>query len=121
MTAAAPLQPPHDTVPNEHTDRRNCTSENGTGRPGTLAPASDTRSRVNDEQSGGERPQPRHTLTVLEVAQILDVSDDAVYDAAGRGEIPSIRVGRRVLIPTAKLADMLGVEPSALMGGANAT
>ncbi|MDO8621542.1 MAG: helix-turn-helix domain-containing protein [Candidatus Levybacteria bacterium] len=46
-------------------------------------------------------------LQVGEVAQILGLSRNAVYLAISRGEIPSIRVGKRVLIPKARLQEML--------------
>ena len=38
---------------------------------------------------------------------------DSSYLAADRGEIPSIRVGRRRLVVTAKLLTMLGLAPQA--------
>ena len=38
-------------------------------------------------------------LTVDQVAHRLGVSRDTVYRAAKRGEVPSIRVGRRLLVP----------------------
>lgn len=55
-------------------------------------------------------PYERPTLTVEETAEILGVSRGAAYKAAQSGEIPTLRIGRRILIPTAKLLDMLGVE-----------
>jgi len=55
----------------------------------------------------------RHTITVAEYAATLDVSTDAVYEAAGRGELRVLRVGRRVTIPTRPLLVALGYEPEA--------
>jgi excisionase family DNA binding protein len=49
----------------------------------------------------------RVTLTVLEAAQMLGLSKGAVYEAAATGAIPSIRVGRRILIPKAALNRLL--------------
>lgn len=49
------------------------------------------------------------TLTVTEVAQILRIHRDAAYDAIHRSDIPSLRVGRTIRIPTARLADLLGL------------
>jgi excisionase family DNA binding protein len=43
-----------------------------------------------------------------EVAALLGISRSAAYRAVARGEIPTIRIGRRLLVPTAKLYAMLG-------------
>lgn len=54
------------------------------------------------------------TLTADEVAPILRVSRGAVYDALRDGSIPSFRLGRRVLIPTAEFARVvLGLDVTA--------
>ena len=50
----------------------------------------------------------RKTLTVDETAAITGLSRQSTYDAISRGELPSIRVGRRILIPRAKLEELLG-------------
>jgi hypothetical protein len=34
----------------------------------------------------------------------------ATYDAAKRGDIPTIRLGRRVVVPTARLRALLGLD-----------
>lgn len=54
-------------------------------------------------------PAERPTLTVEETAAILQLGRNTVYDAVRSGEVPSIRVGRRYLVPTARLASMLGL------------
>jgi excisionase family DNA binding protein len=38
-------------------------------------------------------------LSIREVAKVLGVSDDLVYELVARGEIPCLRLGRRRLIP----------------------
>ena len=48
------------------------------------------------------------TITIPEAARLLGISRSAAYRAAERGEIPTIRIGRRLLVPTAKLFEMLG-------------
>ena len=45
----------------------------------------------------------RLTLTVEEAAALLGISRAFAYEAVRRGEIPSIRIGRRVLIPRVAL------------------
>jgi excisionase family DNA binding protein len=52
-----------------------------------------------------------HTLTVEETADLLRLGRSATYEAVRRGEIPSLKVGRRLLIPTARLAALLGERP----------
>jgi excisionase family DNA binding protein len=51
------------------------------------------------------------TMTIPEVAELLGISRSAAYRAVARGEIPTIRIGRRLLVPTAKLYAMLGWLP----------
>jgi excisionase family DNA binding protein len=51
----------------------------------------------------------RLTLTVEEAAATLGISRAFAYAAVQRGEIPSIRIGRRVLVPRAALERMLEV------------
>lgn len=52
----------------------------------------------------------RPTMTVEQAGELLGLSRSSAYRGAARGEIPTIRVGRRLLVPTAKLLDMLGLE-----------
>jgi excisionase family DNA binding protein len=54
----------------------------------------------------GQTPD-RLTLTVEEAAATLGISRAFAYEAVRRGEIPSIRIGRRVLVPRATLERML--------------
>lgn len=49
------------------------------------------------------------TLTVEEAGRLLGVSRGAAYRAAACGQIPTIRVGRRLLVPTARLHQLLGL------------
>ncbi len=49
----------------------------------------------------------RLTLTVKEVQKLLGLSRGLVYQAIETGEIPSVRVGRRILIPKAALIRLL--------------
>ena len=52
----------------------------------------------------------RLTLTVEEVAATLGISRAFAYEAVRRGEIPSIRIGRRVLVPQAALERLIDGE-----------
>ncbi len=49
----------------------------------------------------------RLTYTVEEAAEKLGISRPVAYQAVNRGDIPVIRIGRRILIPVAALQKML--------------
>ncbi len=51
------------------------------------------------------------TLTIEQAAEMLGVSRYAAYRAASTGELPTLRLGRRLLVPTARLLPMLGLDP----------
>lgn len=53
-------------------------------------------------------PTTRQTLTVEEVAAILGLGRNACYEAVARGDIPSLKIGRRILIPRHRLEALLG-------------
>jgi excisionase family DNA binding protein len=52
----------------------------------------------------------RVTITVPEAGDLLGVGRTAAYDAVARGELPALRIGRRILVPVAPLLAMLGVD-----------
>lgn len=49
-----------------------------------------------------------HTYTAREAAERLGIGLTSLYAAVQRGELPSIRVGRRVLVPRRSLDVLLG-------------
>jgi excisionase family DNA binding protein len=49
----------------------------------------------------------RLTLTVDETRKKLGLSRGLIYQAIHKGEIPSVRIGRRILIPRAALEKLL--------------
>ena len=49
----------------------------------------------------------RLTLTVEEAAQLLGISRALGYELVARGELPSIRLGRRILVPRRALDALL--------------
>ena len=51
--------------------------------------------------------QEKKVFTVFETAKLLDLSLPAAYAAIGRGEIPHLRIGRRILVPVAALEKLL--------------
>ncbi len=54
-----------------------------------------------------KRMTTRATYGVQEAAKILGIGRNAAYEAARRGDIPTIRIGGRILVPKAALERML--------------
>lgn len=50
------------------------------------------------------------TLTVDQTAKLLGLSRNGAYEAIARGQVPSIRIGRRLLVPRTALERMLDVH-----------
>jgi excisionase family DNA binding protein len=56
------------------------------------------------------------TISVERAGEVLGISRRSAYRAATTGELPTIRLGRRLLVPTARLLELLGL-PSDQVGG----
>lgn len=54
-----------------------------------------------------QQKEERLTLAVNEVAHLLGLSRGAAYEAVRTGQIPSIRIGRRIIIPRVALIKIL--------------
>ena len=54
----------------------------------------------------------RRTVTVEEAARIIGISRTTAYECIRNGSIPSVRYGRRILIPLALLDQSLGLRSS---------
>jgi excisionase family DNA binding protein len=52
----------------------------------------------------------RLVYTVTEAAQLLGVSRAFAYELAARGDLPVIRLGRRIVIPKAQLLGLLDLS-----------
>ena len=55
------------------------------------------------------------TMTVEEAARALGINRNSAYEAARNGELPAIRIGRRLLVPKIAFERMLenaGQKPS---------
>ena len=48
------------------------------------------------------------TMTVEEAGQLLGISRKSAYRAAANGELPTVRFGRRLVVPRAQLLRLLG-------------
>ena len=51
------------------------------------------------------------TVSVTEAAQLLGVGRTLSYELVSRGVLPSVRLGRRVLIPRHDIDQLLAVVP----------
>lgn len=54
----------------------------------------------------------RTTVTVVEAGTVLGLGREAAYRAAAAGQIPTIRLGRRLIVPVASLLRMLDIDAS---------
>lgn len=50
----------------------------------------------------------RTTITVEEAASLLGIGRTAAYEAARRGQLPTRRLGRRLVVPVPAFLDWLG-------------
>ena len=55
------------------------------------------------------------TYTVTEVAELLGISRTSAYECVHRGEIPSLRLGRRLLVTRAGLEQLLELHSAAVI------
>lgn len=51
-------------------------------------------------------------LTVEQTAKILGISRGLAFAAARTGQLPTIRIGRRILVPRDQLRRLLDVRPA---------
>jgi excisionase family DNA binding protein len=57
-------------------------------------------------------PPTKLTYTVPEAAALLGISRSTAYECVRRGELPSLTLGRRVLISRAHLEQLIGPIPA---------
>ena len=51
------------------------------------------------------------TCSVDDAAAAMGIARSTAYAAARDGSLPVLRISHRILVPTAKLCAMLGIEP----------
>lgn len=77
-------------------------NEPATTRPTEIAVTTATGEQLPD-------PRERGTLDVPEAGRFLGLSRALSYDAARSGELPTIRFGRKLRVPTAAVWRLLGM------------
>lgn len=50
------------------------------------------------------------TLTVADALKVVPISRNGIYEAIRRGEIQTVKIGKKILVPTAPLRRLLGIE-----------
>jgi hypothetical protein len=56
-------------------------------------------------------PEDQPTVPLWpDTGKALNLSRSATYDAAARGDIPVLRIGRVLRVPTSRLRAMLGLD-----------
>jgi excisionase family DNA binding protein len=65
--------------------------------------------------TGGQHPD-RLTLTVEETAEILGISRALAYEAVRRGEIPHLRIGRRIVVPVVAVTRLIESATTSALG-----
>ncbi len=58
------------------------------------------------------------TVTVPEAGSLLGISRGSAYEAARTGQIPALRIGARLVVPTAQLLRLLEGVPTEPKPGA---
>lgn len=53
------------------------------------------------------------TITVEVAAKVLGIGRVRAYQAAKEGQIPTIQIGRRLVVPVPRLKALLGIETAA--------
>lgn len=61
------------------------------------------------------------TVTVEQAAQILGIGRSTAYELVRSGDLASIRLRRRIVVPVAHLAERLGVDRTAIWAALEAT
>ncbi len=80
-------------------------SKNGNAIRRRNAPTSRGDAKVPDDW------RSRTVVSVPVAGKLLDLSRQAAYDAVARGDLPAIRMGRRLVVPVAKPRRLLGELP----------
>jgi excisionase family DNA binding protein len=57
--------------------------------------------------------QTMTTISVEQAAQVIGIGRSAAYEAARTGQLPTRRLGRRLLVPVPALLEWLGLPQSA--------
>ena len=71
-------------------------------------------STTEEDMTAAGLPQRTHLPGLLKVEQasaLMGISRSAAYRAVAAGNLPSVRFGCRLYVPTARLLELLGLAP----------
>jgi excisionase family DNA binding protein len=110
----------HTTITSDEQDAPASLEPPTTATTVTVIGATETPAREPEAQPSGQWVDhtpallagDRLVLTVTEAGRLLGLSRAFTYELVARGEIPVIRLGRRIVVPKAALLEMVGVRPT---------
>ena len=82
------------------------------GRPGPRLSGRGHASNTEEDMTAAGLPQRRDLPGLLKVEQasaLMGISRSATYRAVAAGDLPSVRFGCRLYVPTARLLELLGL------------
>jgi len=63
-----------------------------------------------DDQQGAHMSDKPKTISVPEAGKIYyEIGRNAAYEAAARGEIPTIKIGKKLRVPVAEMERKVGL------------
>ena len=83
-------------------------------RPGPRSTRRRPASATEEDMTAAGLPQRMHLPGLLKVEQasaLMGISRSAAYRAVATGDLPSVRFGCRLYVPTARLLELLGLVP----------
>ena len=83
-------------------------------RPGPEPTGRRPPSTTEEDMTTAGLPQRVHLPGLLKVEQasaLMGISRSAAYRAVAAGDLPSVRFGCRLYVPTARLLELLGLVP----------
>jgi excisionase family DNA binding protein len=83
--------------------RSSATNREVTRSGGAIAGQADVQFPPGDYELDTPLTIDRQTFMVEEVATLLGIGRNSAYQAIARGELPALRLGRRLLVPRAAL------------------
>lgn len=54
-------------------------------------------------------------MSIAEAAELIGISRTTAYELAQSGELPTVRLGRRILVPVNQLAETLGIDVESVL------
>ena len=83
-------------------------------RPGPVPTGRRPASTSEEDMTAAGLPHRMHLPGLLKVEQasaLMGISRSAAYRAVAAGDLPSVRFGSRLYVPTARLLELLGLIP----------